>query len=232
MFSNHVAKAHPEIAAMPANAVTSRHVVALLRPLIEAGNGRPRRSCELSARLLRTRRARRARQRRAGRVPAVRRRVQSGADIGALSKFTRARERALTEPELRNYWQALQDSPDSPARDAQLLSMHLGGQRTAQLLRALTGDVDLTGRTITLRDKKGKREQARVHVLPLTDAALTVVNRCITRADAQHAKRGDPQHPRYLFSTHGRVALRPETVTQAAATLPRRCSPNRNPSAS
>ena len=220
MFANHVTAAHPATAATPANAVAARDVVALLRPLTEAGKGRT--AAKLRSYL------------RAAYALAARAALDSDAPAafiafaveanpvqatGALSKYSRALERALSAPELYAYWQALADSPDSPARDALLLLMLLGGQRPAQLLRATVADVDLTGRTITQRDPKGKREQPRVHVLPLTDPALIVVKRCIARAEAQQAKRGDAQQPRYLFSTHGGAPLRPETITRAAADI-------------
>jgi integrase len=55
------------------------------------------------------------------------------------------------------------------------LSLLLGGQRPAQVLRLTTTDVDLAARTVTLLDGKGRRETARRHVLPLTDAAQELV---------------------------------------------------------
>lgn len=220
IFANHVAAAHPEAAAMPANAVTARDVVALLRPLTEAGKGRT--AAKLRS-YLRAAYALAARAALDSDAPAAFIAFNVAAnpvqDTGALSKYSRALSRALKEPELYAYWQALEDSPAGPARDALLLLMLLGGQRPAQLMRATVADVDIAGALLTLRDPKGKREQARLHTLPLSEPALVVVKRCLARAEAQHAKRGDPKQPRYLFSSHGGAPLRPETVTQAAADI-------------
>ena len=222
---NHVTKAKPEIAQRPANAITARDVVALLRPLVEAGKGRQ--AGKLRAYL------------RAAFALAARAEVDSAvpsgflafgvegnpvAATGTLSEFNRVLDRALSDPELRAYRQAVKDLPDSPARDAMLLGLLLGGQRTAQVVRAKTADVDVTARTLRLLDPKGKRAQPRPHILPLPDAAFAVVERCIARSEAQAAaaeKAGADvaSWPGYLFSTHGGAPLRPETVTNAATEL-------------
>jgi hypothetical protein len=143
---------------------------------------------------------------------------------GTLAKFNRALDRALSEPELREYLRALNDAPDSPVRDAQLLGLYLGGQRIAQLLRATAADADVAAKTLRLFDPKGRRLQARPHVLPLSQPALAIVARCIERANAQRARAEVDgaevvQRPAYLFSTHGNEPLRPETVTKAATEI-------------
>jgi integrase len=222
---NHVTKAKPEIAQRPANAITARDVAALLRPLVEEGKGRQ--AGKLRAYL------------RAAFALAARAEVDSAvpsgflafgvegnpvAATGTLAEFNRALDRALSDPELRAYHQAVKDLPDSPARDAMLLGLLLGGQRTAQVVRATTADVDVTARTLRLLDPKGKRAQPRPHILPLPDAALAVVERCIARSEAQRTRAEQAgvdvaAWPGYLFSSHGGAPLRPETVTNAATEL-------------
>ncbi len=221
--ANHVTKAHPEIAQKPAKKVTSRDVAAILRPLIEAGKGRT--AGRLRAYL------------RAAYALAARAEVDPDAPAaflpfcvdgnpvavtGSLAKFNRALDRTLSEPELRAYYAVLTDAPDSPIRDALLLGLLLGGQRTAQLVRATVADADVTAKTLRLFDPKGRRPQPRAHVLPLPEPALIIVKRCIARAEAQRAKAEKAGKiealaslPLYLFSTIGGAPLSPETLTNA-----------------
>ena len=209
---NHVTKASPATAATAANAITSHNVVALLRPLTEAGKGRQ--AGKLRA-YLRAAFALAARAEVDPAAPAAFLPFHVGANpvaaTGTLAEFNRALDRALSEPELRAYHAALKAAPDSPIRDALLLGLLLGGQRTAQVVRATVADADVTAKTLRLFDPKGRRSQARAHVLPLTEAALAVVHRCVARAEAQDAK--------WLFSSHGKAPLRPETATNAATAI-------------
>lgn len=223
IFRNHVATAHPTIAQRPANQVSPRDVVTVLRSLTEAGKGRT--AAKLRSYL------------RAAYALAARAALDSDApaaflpfnveanpvqDTAALAQYSRALERALSAPELAAYWEALKAAPADAAHDALRLLLLLGGQRPAQLLRATAADVDTAARVIRLRDPKGKRAQARLHVLPLTDAAAAVVERCLTRASVQAARRAErtgKQGPQWLFSSHGGAPLRPETVTQVCADI-------------
>jgi integrase len=226
-ISNHVTLAHPQIARKPANAVTAHDIVSLLRPLTEAGKGRT--AGKLRA-YLRAAFARAAKAALDPKAPAafLPFQVQSNpvAATETLSEFNLALDRTLSEPELREYMKALNDAPDSAIRDALLLGLLLGGQRTAQLLRATVADADVMARTLRLLDPKGNRKQPRSHMLPLSDSALAVVKRCIARAEAQRAREeaeGDSglaaSRPLYLFSTRGDAPLRGETVTNAATDI-------------
>lgn len=208
MFKLHVIGAHPITSALPANVVTARDIVTLLRTLTEAGKGRT--AAKLRS-YLRAAYALAARAALDSDAPAAflpfnveSNPVQATA---ALSQYNRALDRALSGPELREYWDALQAAPDSPARDALLLLLLLGGQRPTQLVRATVADVDLHAKTLRLHDPKGKRAQPRVHMLPLSDAAAEVIKRCLARAERQQSV--------WLFSTHGKAPLRGETLTEA-----------------
>ncbi len=220
-------KARPEIAQKPAKTVTAHDVTALLRPLTEAGKGRT--AGKLRA-YLRAAFALAARAEIDVDAPAAFLPFQVEgnpvAATGTLAKFNRALDRALSEPELREYYKAVNEAPDSPVRDVLLLALLLGGQRIAQLARATVADTDVTAKTLRLFDPKGRRAQARAHVLPLPDMALEVVKRCIARAEAQRARAETAGKiealaalPLYLFSTAGDAPLRPETVTNAATAI-------------
>jgi len=212
IFANHVTKAHPATAALPANAITARDVVAMLRTLTEADKGRT--AAKLRS-YLRAAFALGARALDDADAPAafLSFDIQSNpvAATASLAKYNRALERALTEPELRAYWAALLAAPDSPVRDALLLLLLLGGQRSAQLVRATLADVDLHAKTLRLRDPKGKRTQPRVHTLPLSDAAVLILKRCRARAEVQQSQ--------WLFSTHGVAPLRSETLSEATGEI-------------
>lgn len=88
--------------------------------------------------------------------------------LPSLSKFNVPGERTLSETELKLYIDAVEALPRI-SRDALLLSLYLAGQRPTQLVRITTADVDLTetGGEVRLRDPKGARQHARLHVLPL-----------------------------------------------------------------
>jgi integrase len=189
LTKNHLTAAHPHIASSPAASVTPAQASTIVRSLVEAGKGR-------SAGKLRSYgRAAYALAARAELDPSVpaaflRFRVTWNpfAPVPALPQFNKTRDRALAEPELRAYWRALNDAPESAMRDAQLLCIGLGGQRPEQLLRARVTDVNLHARELTLYDAKGRRQQPRLHLLPIPIALVPVVERCIARAKEQSAE--------------------------------------------
>ena len=85
------------------------------------------------------------------------------------AEFDRARDRVLTDEELRDLWWALEErSP--PSRNAVRLALVLGGQRMTQLLRARWLDLDEAAGTLVLRDPKG-RGPVRDHLLPVSEWA-------------------------------------------------------------
>ena len=93
----------------------------------------------------------------------------------------------------------------------------------AQLLRAKVGDFDQDTATLRLWDGKGKRTQPREHLLPLAPHAAAMVAALVERAKARETERAkqEGRAPElaglWLFSTHGRVAMNPETVSNRAA---------------
>jgi integrase len=92
-----------------------------------------------------------------------------------------------------------------PVQAALRLTLLLGGQRPAQLLRLERGDVDLQCRTIRLFDPKGRRSDPRVHELPLTDAAIAILAPLLDRAQ----KLGCA----WMFTADGERRRHPDTVT-------------------
>jgi integrase len=133
------------------------------------------------------------------------------ASIGALSKYNRVRVRTLNAEELSQFIGRLQSLPETPKRDLVLLCLQLGGQRPSQLLRARLVDLDLNARTITLYDPKGARSQPRIHVIPVPDSAVTLLERLSDKA-AELPANGDGKSP-LLFTSDGLRGLRLETVS-------------------
>ena len=110
--------------------------------------------------------------------------------------------RNLSWKEFAIVWLSLfsHDALPSTATRFMRLDILLGGQRALQLLRATTKSVDLEENTLLLFDGKGRREQPRLHLLPL----LPLARREVIELMAQSKALGSP----YLFpNTTGRKAL-------------------------
>lgn len=116
-------------------------------------------------------------------------------------EFDRARDRVLTDEELRHLWQAL-DGRAPPARNAIRLALMLGGQRMTQLLRARWQDLDEAAGTLVLRDPKG-RGPVRDHLLPVSEWAAEMLG----EQRAIHAGTG------YVFEGSQGGVLRLDSVS-------------------
>jgi integrase len=210
LFRRHVFEADPGLGAKKAAEVTVDEIVALVAKLTEAGKGR---TAAILRSYLRAAYSLAIRSRTDPDAPLTMRSfgvvANPVADIGALSRYTRARDRVLSGPELVAYIARLEAVPPGPVRDSLLLGVYLGGQRPAQLLRARAVDVDLSGETITLRDPKGARQLPRQHVVPLVKEASDILSHRL-----KALKDGEP-----LFSTDGETYLRPETVSHEVADI-------------
>ncbi|TXG80114.1 MAG: hypothetical protein E6R14_09860 [Thermomicrobiales bacterium] len=125
-----------------------------------------------------------------------------------IREFDRASDRVLREAELRAFWKAL-DGRSPMVRDTLRLTLMLGGQRLAQLLRVTAHDVDLVAGAVRLRDTKGQRIQPRLHTLPIPLAAKPIVKRLM---DANPGKAG-------LFSSDGERPMHPDTLTAAVSEI-------------
>ncbi len=129
--------------------------------------------------------------------------------IPALNQFNLARDRTLTFPELCAYTRMVREIQSPAIRGALLLSLYLGGQRPQQLVRSRLVDIDLDGKTITLFDPKGRRRKPRVHLLPLQDESLNIVEQLL-----EHHPGGD-----YLLTTGGKVPVCLDTLSSTVAKI-------------
>ncbi|EQD26619.1 phage integrase/recombinase protein, partial [mine drainage metagenome] len=210
LFRRHVFEADPALGAKKAAEVTVDEIVALVAKLTEAGKGR---TAAILRSYLRAAYSLAIRSRTDPDAPLAMRAfgvtANPVADIGALSRYTKARNRVLSGPELVAYIARLEAVPPGPVRDSLLLGVYLGGQRPTQLLRVRAVDVDLGAETITLHDPKGARQQPRQHVVPLVKEASEILSHRL-----KALKDGEP-----LFSTDGETCLRPETVSHEVADI-------------
>lgn len=177
IFAKHVNGS--DFADMPASELTPKQATALIRIVVEQGHKRT--AAKLRAYL----RAAYALAQGADTNPqAPAALVLFGvetnpiASTAAIKNAIGARNVSLTEDELGEVVRLMRERRIRQHDDALAaleLSLVLGGQRIAQVLRLTRADVDLQARTVTLLDPKGRRAQARRHVLPLTDAAIELL---------------------------------------------------------
>lgn len=133
------------------------------------------------------------------------------APISALSQFNKALDRNLSAPEFAAFLQRVHAAPVDVRRDALELCIYMGGQRPTQLLRLRRQDVNLSARTITLYDSKGKRRQPRVHVMPLIQPAVEILQRRLANLTL-----GEP-----IFSTDARSNMDRGTLTNFVTEISR-----------
>lgn len=212
-FKCHIFKPHPDIANTPANRVSAHQVATIVRKVREAGKERTAGILRsyLSAAFNAAKRAPFDSSLPASLIPFA---IEHN-PVDAIPAIASNRgQRTLSAEELKAYLAAL---GDGLADQSLKLALYAGGQRMAQLLRAKVCDYDTETKTLRLFDGKGKRREAREHLLPLAPKAAAIVASLISHAKVMEAEKAKEQgrDPVYgslwLFSTHGRVAMTPET---------------------
>jgi hypothetical protein len=165
ILTNHLITRFPEIAKTPACLVEKRQIVEPVRKLTEAGK-------------LTTARKLRAYLRAAYACA-----VKADSDPTLPSAFvpfavttnpveavaairSSADKNPLSLADLRRYWKALQEEPGEIGAALRLILLS-GAQRVAQLAR-LHAPEDASDGNLRLWDRKGKRSEPRLHLLPIT----------------------------------------------------------------
>lgn len=187
LFKNYVTGSDFE--AVPAREFTSKQATALIRKVVEAGKGRT------AAKLRSYLRAAYAL------AQGAETNAEAPADLvlfgietnpvaatGALSTFNKERNVVLTEPELGEFMRLLKESRAVQFDDALAaieLSVLLGGQRVAQVLRLEVQDLNLDAGNVTLFDPKGRRKEPRRHVLPLVGPAVKLAEQILDKRRAK-----------------------------------------------
>ena len=206
-----------EWANLPAKTVSAKQITTLLRAIVDAGKGRT------AGKLRSSMRAAYELAMKAELDPSTPSEfipfgieVNPVASTAALSKFSKARDRNLSESEMGEVWRRLKAVPNDgalPALATRLVVL-LGGQRAAQLLRAsISEGVDLDEEVILLMDPKGRRTEARVHALPLIGAALNDIKNLIARSAVQESD--------WLFTGRKAGHLTPNTLSHVVLEISR-----------
>lgn len=128
-----------------------------------------------------------------------------------VDEFERQGDRALTSTELAAYLNNLDHIKSLVVREFLRTLAYLGGQRIAQLARLREEDINEEAGTIRLQDSKGRSGIARDHLLPLTPR----VKQILGGIPKVEPKKDQAPLPGWIFSTHGKKSVRPETVSIA-----------------
>jgi integrase len=195
-FDRYVLKPWPDLGPLPARAVTSEMIRDILARMINAGIGRQTNIVRayLHAAYVHGAHSDLDPRRAAAHGATFRLTGNPVHLVPRIVEFENARDRVLTDDELRHLWNGLNATGLALASTIRCLIL-LGGQRFRQLLRAVWMDYDPEKRTLRLTDTKGKRVKAVEHVLPISSsvaAELVVLS----------SMRGDGQ---FIFSSSGGV---------------------------
>ena len=128
-----------------------------------------------------------------------------------VKKFDREGDRALTSAELAAYLKHLEQVENIIVREFLRAATYLGGQRIAQLARLKQDDINEEAETLRLQDSKGRSGIPRDHLLPYTEKVKAIIDGL---PKLSHEKEDDPLSG-WIFTTNGKVSLRPETVSVA-----------------
>ncbi|WP_047299321.1 tyrosine-type recombinase/integrase [Pseudomonas fluorescens] len=107
-------------------------------------------------------------------------------------------ERALSDVELRQFWETIESTEGVGPTMALLFKLVIstGGQRIKNIIETTWDDYDLDARTVRLIHRKGRGGQTmgRPHLVPLTDRSVAIVTQ---------AKVINGNHP-WPWTTHGK----------------------------
>ena len=170
IFTLHLIRAWPDIAALPASDVTDEQVADMLRRVFELGKGRTANKLRSYLRAAyEVARKARTDPKVSVTFKAFNVRLNPAAATSADAASNKADKDPLTTKQMRAYWKCIEKA--AGFRGA-LLRLHLltGGQRIEQLVRVKTDDVSTT--TLLIFDGKGRPgKPPRPHPLPLIPAA-------------------------------------------------------------
>ena len=181
VFSNHCSTAFPDVVGLPASEVTAQHISLMLARLVgpAAAPKRGRTALKLRSFLNAAFKLGMG----AGTDPMA---PAGAADFKIAinpvaqvsptrmaATFNKAGDRALSEQELRLYVLHVAALPSPLTRMALTLQLVSGGQRFQQLLRI--EDTDVQGDVLRMLDPKGRREQPRVHLLPIIEEMAEII---------------------------------------------------------
>ena len=193
IFALHVVAPWPEVARLPARAVTLEHVADMMRLCLEKGKDR---TANKLRSYVRAAYATAQAARSSASIPIQFKAYQvtsnPAADTRPDESANRADKNPLALEELRTYWQIIRNMPGIKGA---ALRLHLltGGQRIAQLVRLKASDCTPTSMTLT--DGKGRPgKPARPHTVPLTQGAALALEALRTAGEWAISTDGGKTH--------------------------------------
>lgn len=167
IFQNHLEAPFPDLVGKPAAAVERREIVAAVRRLTEAGKATTARKLRAYVRAAYSCAVRADSD---ATLPSafIAYNVTANPVEGMAAIKGQADKNPLTGAEMRRYWKALQ-AVEGVIGAALRLHVLGGAQRVVQLAR-LRAPADVAADTLRLMDPKGKRDEPREHLLPITKA--------------------------------------------------------------
>lgn len=202
----HVEAPWPALWVTPANDVATDQLVEVLSHLTEEGKLREADKLRSYFRAAYTAAIQAKQNARASKeLRELRVTVDPARDLMAIHGSSGARDRALSETELRAYWNRI---VQLPAPKGPLLKFHLltGGQRMEQLARVTLGDFDRDAKVMRIVDGKGRRKSGRLHDVPVIPAA-----------EAAMEEMGQQLGPYVFTITNGISGASPSSVHRAVA---------------
>jgi integrase len=177
IFRVHIIEAWPDVAAMPANAVTADQIADMMRRTIEDGKDRTANKLRSYIRAAyQVAKAARSKPSIPVAFKAFNVINNPAADTEPDESANRADKHPLSADEMRTYWQTIKPMPGLAGA---VLRLHLltGGQRIEQLCNLLTANV--APDAITLFDGKGRPGKGpRPHTVPLIPTAAAALQEC------------------------------------------------------
>ena len=213
-FKRHIQQPWAELWALPVNAITTDHILQMVRNVADQNKLRAadKLRCYIRAAYAA---AIQARQHIDGLPAFIQLNISSNParDIPPIRNNSHTKDRVLSLNELRTYWHHISQI-NTPA--GALLRFHLltGGQRIQQLARATTNDYDKDSQTLILKDPKGRRHQPRLHTVPLLPQAKQAMEQMLEAYQNQHSNTANNIHCRNRSDSTHQEPIYLWTVTQ------------------
>lgn len=120
-------------------------------------------------------------------------------------------ERALTDKELKHFWRTI-TQVGAAVGPIMARVFHFafatGGQRPLQFIRVPWASYDLKKKYVKIIDKKGRGGKERIHIVPLTDRALQIL---------EEVRALQPPEAVYPWSIDGKTPIHASSLSHAVA---------------
>ena len=120
-------------------------------------------------------------------------------------------ERALTDEELKQFWQTITQVGTAVGPIMARVfhfAIATAGQRPFQFVREQWSSYDLKKKYVKIIDKKGRGGKERIHIVPLTDRALQVL---------EEVRALQPSGAVYPWSVDGQTLIHPSSLSHAVS---------------